>query len=223
MVLHRLTLRTVELIDSGISYERYPVHGTKQAKELTKTSLEKQKATENDHFIAKALQEELDRQEAMNLFHEEENLQFSNEVPVYPSFGNRQARLNSTPNLRTATVQNNRPIPHGGQSGNQEDLGVNEYEVSIILIQEWLALEEDLGKVEIGLSKEQLAALPYYVKTSSLPKQFKRYPVVQKLCNLHGGLSEQSEDRNFALQSSLRQRLHHNLAQQAQNLPGLQS
>ena len=37
------------------------------------------------------------------------------------------------------------------------------------LTQELLALEEDIGKVEIGLTTDEIKALPYVMKSHNLP------------------------------------------------------
>ena len=113
----------------GISYERYPAHGTVASKNLRQEALQKQRQTESDMMIARALQEELDQQEAVALFQQEEHAQ-SNGFHGIPSFSNGHGRLNSTPHLRPGSIQHNRPAhPQRERSSSRNREDVNEYEV----------------------------------------------------------------------------------------------
>lgn len=112
----------------GISYDRYPAHGTVAAKNLRQEAIQKQRQTESDFMIARALQEEMDQQEAVALFQQEEHAQ-ENRVSGIPRFANGNGRLNSTPNLRPGSIQHNRPAqPQRERSSSRNPEDVNEYE-----------------------------------------------------------------------------------------------
>ena len=83
-------------------------------------------------MIAQALQEEMDQQEALGLALEEERAANQGLAIDQPNFPNRQGRLNSTPHLRPATNQNNRPPQDFGQPNSRARSDVNEYEVGMV-------------------------------------------------------------------------------------------
>ena len=125
----------------GISYERYPLHGSEAAKELNRATLQRQKSVDNDFLIAKALQEETDHELALEMAQQEDASKSSS--PAFPTFANRNGRLNSSPHLRFGQVRNNRPsrgfarqqqnfpLQRFGQHSQYNDREEsNEYEVS---------------------------------------------------------------------------------------------
>jgi len=136
---------------------------------------------QDDYLLAKALQEEIDAANTdallQNLGYEESGNRSGNKGqnrsgPLGSRSGNgsgaNSGRLNARNPVQSQAYSRASRSPPASNRPRLDSRGVNEYE-------ELLELEEDLGKVEIGLTPQQISSLPYTYCNKSSPSTFKRY------------------------------------------------